>query len=96
MKLDIIWSRKAALGYSKILQYLDEEWTEREVKNFENEVNQFLKKLSTHPSILKGSKDTNLRRGPINKLTMLTYRVDEKKNQLQLINIRGARQKPMF
>ena len=96
MKLDIIWSKKAALGYSEILQYLDKEWTEREVKNFEIEVNQFLNKLSKYPSILKGSKKTNLRRGPINKLTMLTYRVDEKKNQLQLINIRGARQQPLL
>jgi len=35
MELEIIWSRRAASEYSKILKYLDEQWTEREVKAFE-------------------------------------------------------------
>ena len=33
MALKIIWSRRAAQGYDNILNYLIENWTEREVKN---------------------------------------------------------------
>ncbi|PCJ00851.1 MAG: hypothetical protein COB15_01905 [Flavobacteriales bacterium] len=93
MELEIVWSKKAAAGYSKILKYLDDEWTEQEVEHFENEMKSFFTTLSMQPYILQESKKKGLRRGPINKLTLLTYRVNEKKSQVQLINIRGARQK---
>ncbi len=45
--------------------------------------------------MLKKSEKAGIRKGPINKLTMLTYRVDEKKHQLQLITIRSTRKKPL-
>ncbi|MCK5277484.1 MAG: type II toxin-antitoxin system RelE/ParE family toxin [Cyclobacteriaceae bacterium] len=96
MELEIIWSKRAAAGYAKILKFLDEQWSQKEVENFEQEVKKFLKNLSKQPYMLKGSEKMGFRRGPINKLTMLTYRIIEKKNQLQLINIRGSRQKPLI
>jgi len=95
MELEIIWSKRAAAGYSGILEYLDEKWTKREVENFEQEMKMFFITLSKQPNILEESKIKGYRKGPINKLTMLTYRVKEKKNQIQLINIRGTRQKPL-
>ena len=94
MELEIVWSKKAASGYSEILKYLDKKWTIREVKNFEVEVDHFLRNLSKFSSLLKESKKTGLRKGPINKLTILTYRVNQSKNQLQIINIRSSRQYP--
>ena len=96
MELEIIWSKRAASGYAKILNYLDKQWSQKEVENFEQEVKKFLENLSKHPYILKESEKMGFRRGPINKHTMLTYRIIEKKNQLQLINIRGTRQKPLI
>jgi plasmid stabilization system protein ParE len=96
MELEIIWSKRAATGYSNILSYLDEHWSQKEIKHFEDEVKRFLKNLSKQPYMLRKSEKMNIRRGPINKLTMLTYRIDEKRNQLQLINIRSARQKPII
>jgi plasmid stabilization system protein ParE len=95
MELEIIWSKKAASGYSKILKHLDENWTAKEVESFEEEMKSFFNTLSKQPYILKESKKKGLRRDPINKLTLLTYRVNRKENQVQLINIRGARQKPL-
>ena len=95
MELEIVWSKSAASGYSKILIYLDEKWSEKEVKDFENQVRKFLNTLRKQPYILKESKRKGYRRGPINKHTILTYRLDKKKNQLQLIHLRGAKQKPL-
>jgi len=31
MGLEIIWSKRAASGYAKILKHLDENWTAKEV-----------------------------------------------------------------
>ncbi len=88
MALEIIWSKKAAAGYAKILKHLDENWTAKEVKHFEQEMEKFFDTLSKQPHILEESKKKKFRRGPINKLTLLTY---QKKNQLQLISVRGTR-----
>ncbi|RLD53622.1 MAG: hypothetical protein DRJ05_16135 [Bacteroidetes bacterium] len=95
MELRIIWSKRAAAGYSRILKYLDENWTKKEVEHFEKEMKNFFNLLSKQPYILEESKIEGYRKGPINKLTMLTYRVNEKKNQIQLISIRSTRQKPL-
>lgn len=95
MELEIIWSKRAAAGYSNILSYLDEHWSQKEVENFEEEIKMFFTNLSKQPYLLRESEKTKIRKGPINKLTMLTYRVDEKKHQIQLINIRSTRQKPV-
>lgn len=95
MGLEIIWSKRAAKGYAKILKYLDREWTAKEVEHFEQEVKGFFDNLSEYPFLLKESKKKGIRQGPINKHTMLTYQVNTKKNLLQLINIRGTKQKPL-
>ena len=95
MDLEIVWSKRAAAGYSRILQHLDENWTTKEVENFEAEIKSFLTILSKQPYILKESKRKGIRRGPINKFSLLTYQINKKSNQIQLINIRGARQQPL-
>jgi plasmid stabilization system protein ParE len=96
MAYQIVWTPKAVKGYDRIVNYLQENWTDKEVSNFIKETNKFLDVLINHPEILqKTSKRKNLYRGPINKLTILTYRIRPKAQQIELINIRGARQKPL-
>jgi plasmid stabilization system protein ParE len=87
---------KATSGYDRIISYLQEHWGDREVRNFVREMDNFFNVLVKHTEILqKTSRQKNLYRGPINKLTILTYRVRPKAQQIDLINIRGARQKPL-
>ena len=33
MAVEIVWSKRADQGYARIVKYLEEEWTEREVQN---------------------------------------------------------------
>ncbi len=96
MAFKIVWTKRAAAGYDKIIQYLAENWTDREVANFVTQSEEFFEVLATHPEILQmSSKKRHLHRGPINRLTILTYRVKPNKKEIELINIRGARQKPL-
>jgi len=96
MAFQIVWTKQAAKGYDKIVKYLEENWTEIEVVNFITETDRFFKTLSQHPEILqKNATQKNLYRGPINRLTILTYRVKPIKKHIELVNIRGARQKPL-
>jgi plasmid stabilization system protein ParE len=92
----IFWTRRAENGYAGIVKYLTESWTEKEVRNFIRETEFFFRLLQSQPRMLPSFNiHKNLYRGPINKLTILTYRYDERKNIITLINIRDARKKPL-
>ncbi len=92
----IFWTKRAENGYAGIVKYLTERWTEKEVRNFVRETAIFFRFLQNHPRMLPSSDVyKNLHRGPMNKLTIVTYRYDERKNIITLINIRDARKKPL-
>lgn len=96
MAFEIVWTKRASGGYDRIINYLEKEWTQREVSRFVKETDLFFQTLCNHPEILqKSSARPNLYRGPINRLTILSYTVNIKKNTITLVNIRGARQKPL-
>lgn len=96
MAFKIGWTPPAVKGFNKIIAYLEENWTEREVSNFVKEVNGFIEVLATQPEIFQHStKNKNLHRGPLNPLTIVTYRVKPLKKVIEIVNKRGARQKPL-
>lgn len=96
MALEIVWTKQAEVGYGKVIQYLEANFSEREIRNFVKQSNDFFNLLSQFPEMLESSKSQkNIRRGPINKFTLLTYRVDPKKHRIELINIRFSRQRPI-
>jgi plasmid stabilization system protein ParE len=91
--LEIVWTRQAARGYARVIVYLEENWTWKEVNAFEKHVTDFLSRLSEYPELLKPSSKKNVRRGPIDRHTLLTYRVT--KDRIELLNMRGTRQRPL-
>ncbi len=96
MALALVWTNRAILGYDKIVRYLEQHWTDREVRNFIQESDEFFTLLSQYPELLqKTSRHKNVYRGPMSKFTVITYRVKSRKQQIEIINIRGARQKPL-
>ena len=96
MALEIVWTNRAIQGFDNIISYLEENWTEREIRKFVKETNDLLELLKNYPELLqKSKKQKNVFRGPINKLTILTYRIKPRLKIIELINIRSARQKPL-
>jgi plasmid stabilization system protein ParE len=96
MALTIIWTRRAEEGFDQIVRYLEQNWTDREIGNFVRETYRFLELLKTNPYLLeRSSSKMNIHRGPLNNLTILTYRIKPKMGTIELLNIRSARQKPL-
>ncbi len=95
MALKIVWTPQAKKGYLAIVDYLSQEWSEKEVKNFVKQTFKFFDQLSEYPNLLKESKKKKIRSGPINKHTILVYRVKPRKGEIQLLYIRGSRQKAL-
>ena len=97
MALKIIWSRRAEQGYDRIVGYLIDNWSEKEVRMFIQETSKFLELLSENPNMLqKSNSRKNLHRGPMNRITMITYRLYPRKKVIELVNIRSSRQKPLY
>ncbi len=95
MGYKVVWTKRAETGYDKIINYLLDNWTENELHNFFAETRNFISLLENNPGLLElSSSKKNLYRGPLNRLTIVTYRVRPRLKQIELINIRGARQKP--
>jgi len=95
MAIEIIWSNRAEKGFDKIVNYLEENWTEREIRNFMQESQEFFDLLKKNPKMLQPSIKANLYRDPMNRLTIVTYQIKPRKEQIILVNIRGSRQKPL-
>ena len=96
MALEIVWTKRAENGYDRIIKYLEENFTEREIKKFLQASREFFELLKQYPEMLKKTKHCkNVYRGPINKHTILTYRIKPRKKEIELINIRSSRQKPL-
>jgi|GEM_PF-495856 len=96
MDVKIFWSKRADKGYARIVNYLEKNWTEREVRNFIHETRYFFELLRKNPNILeKSGSHKFLHRGSINRLTILTYRYDPIKKEITLINVRESRKKPL-
>ena len=96
MAIKLTWSKRADLGYTRIVKHLEDRWTDKEVSNFVRETKHFFELLKENPQMLEPSKShKNLYRGPINRLTILTYRFNPRKNEIILVNIREARRKPL-
>lgn len=96
MALEIVWTPQAEKGFEKIITYLRENWTEREVQHFIRESFRFFELLTEHPEILeKSNKQKNVYRGLMDKHNILIYRIRPRKKQIELLNIRSAQRKPL-
>lgn len=95
MALEILWTNQAIEGFEAIVDYLESHFSEKEVNRFVTQVFDFLDTLKDYPEILESTEhQKNLYRGPINRFTLLTYRINKERKTIELINIRSTRQKP--
>ncbi|MCF8233052.1 MAG: type II toxin-antitoxin system RelE/ParE family toxin [Bacteroidales bacterium] len=68
MALKLVWSQRAEKGYDRIINYLEKNWTDREISEFIKETNHFFELLKENPHLLEPTRNRrNLYRGPINR-----------------------------
>jgi plasmid stabilization system protein ParE len=96
MALDIFWTTTAEKGLQKVVDYLEEEWTENEILNLENKLDELLERISKYPEICpKTSKHSRVYKGLIDKNNYIIYKVKPRKMAIDIINFRGTKQKPL-
>jgi plasmid stabilization system protein ParE len=97
MALKIIWSPRAKKGFNLVTSYLEKEWTQQEILNFEQRLKKLLDNISVNPKMCPSTgKDSNLRKGLIDKNNYIIYRIKPRKGEIGIVNLRGTRQKPIY
>ena len=88
----IIWLPKAEKRYEEIIDWLHNNWTEREIANFIARTDDVVELISINPDLYRRSEKRNIRQALITKHNLLLYR--KKGNKVELITFFDTRQKP--
>ena len=97
MALKIKWTSQANKGLAIVIEYLEAEWTFREILQLEENIIQVTNQISLFPDLFPKSETyKNLHKALIDKNNYLIYRVNYKKVCIEIINFRGTKQKPKY
>src|SRR5882757_3657901 len=92
MAYKIIWAPEAVKSFDAIVNYLQQNFTAKEVGSFIKTVNRRLLVLEIFPkSSRKISKSAKRRKVVIHKRTVLFYAIKEKNNEVELLLFRDTR-----
>ena len=93
--MEIVWSAQARNTFFKIMDYLQANWTKKEMRQFSNKTEIILKAISQNPRMFASSgKQPTVRRAIIDKNNSLFYRIDENEQNIQLLTFFDNRQNP--
>lgn len=96
MALKIVWTPQAKKGLDTVLEYLEKNWTSKEILNLEHNIQQLTHRISKYPKICPPSgKHPNLRKGLVDKNNYIIYRIRLDKRTIEIVNFRGFKQKPL-
>ncbi|MEJ5963671.1 type II toxin-antitoxin system RelE/ParE family toxin [Pedobacter immunditicola] len=92
MEYAIIWSPTAQLTYFEILNYLVENWTEKELIAFVNRTEIAIHHIATNPLLFPYSKESDTHKCVIVKQVSLIYRINS--TAIELLVFWDNRQDP--
>ena len=89
----ILWTDFALSELEKTIEYLEENWTERELRNLAIEIEETLNLLSHNPNLFQKSDiKKEIRRVVVAKHNTLYYRINN--NSIEIISFFSNRQSP--
>ncbi len=95
MAIVIKWTNEAKQTFDQNINYLLEEWTEREIKNFVKQTNYVILRIAAQPAMYPASrKNTKIRKAAINKYIVLYYRYYSVKKEVILLTFWHNKQDP--
>ena len=89
----IEWTDNALNELIATYQYLEENWTEKELRNLSSEIERTIKLISENPKLFPLSEKKKIRRVIVKKLNTLYYR-EVKKSKIEILSFFSNRQDP--
>ena len=89
----ILWTDHALSELKNTIEYLEENWTKRELKNFSQELDHTIELISKNPELFQNSKKKkNVRRAVVARFNNLYYRLNE--DSIEILSFFSNRQDP--
>ena len=96
MALKIVWTPRAEKGLDNVIEYLEQEWSSKEILALEKRILNLIERISKYPKICPSTKKyPNVRKGLVDKNNYIVYRIRPRKRTIEIINFRGTKQKPL-
>lgn len=71
----VIWTPEAEKTFDAVIAYLQQHWSEREIKNFIERVNNVVEHIGRHPLSYRSAGKEDVREALVTKQNLLLYRV---------------------
>ncbi len=94
MVYEIIWAPAAKRSFFNILNYLEENWTQREVDTFIQRSEEIIDLIRAKPSLFQYSRSSDTHRCVLSPQTSLFYRVNSANDHIELLVFWDNRQDP--
>ena len=93
--MDIIWSAKARITFFNVLDYLEKNWTKKEIEQFIYRTELIISGIRKNPGIFsKSVKYSKIRKAIIDKNNSFFYQVDQKAQKIYILMFFDNRQNP--
>lgn len=91
--MEVIWTARAKISYFKVLDYLHENWTKKEMLRFIGKTEMVIDAIKRNPGIFQQSEVLKgVRKAHIDKNNSFFYQVE--KNKIYLLTFFDNRQNP--
>jgi plasmid stabilization system protein ParE len=88
----VLWTKEASENLSKVIKYLEENWTEKEIKKFLTKLDKHISLIRTQPDSFPKANNYNVRRSVLTKQITLYYSISQE--TLFIVSIFDNRQNP--
>jgi len=93
--MNIIWSAKAKISFLIVLDYLNENWTKKEIIQFNLRTQITINAIQKNPGIFPASiKHKEIRKAIVDKNNSFYYKIDFYRQEIHLLTFYDSRQDP--
>jgi plasmid stabilization system protein ParE len=94
MALKVYWTARAKTGLFKVLDYLEENWTRKEILKLEANIDRTLALILSNPEIFpKSERHKHLYKAIIDKNNYFSYRINILGGRIEITSFRGSKQR---
>jgi plasmid stabilization system protein ParE len=94
MAYKVIWSPKAEKTFDIVIDYLQRNWTNKQIKTFITETQWVLRMLTKNPYMFRGSEKENIHETLITKHNLVLYQINNKEKKVELLSFFDTRKDP--
>ena len=93
--MEVIWSAKAKITFFSVIDYLNDNWSKKEMIQFNHRTQITINAIVKNPGIFSiSAKNKEIRRAVVDKNNSFYYKIDTYNQRIHLLTFFDSRQDP--